>query len=245
MCGNCDIKIPVKDSISGSHPTGAHPTSCAADSEGALIEGLRQRNPQACERLVREYGTALFRVSRRYLTSDSDARDALQEAFLNIWKGIDQFSGQSSFYAWLHRIAVNAALMRLRTQRRRSERSIDELLPRYKEDGHQVTDTQPWRHSAESELEDVRTRIQVRAAIDELPEPHRTVLLLRDIEELDTAETARLLGIQEGTVKVRLHRARQALRALLEPLFIESQDAGLIKPDAGNCLSDQVRSKKP
>jgi RNA polymerase sigma-70 factor (ECF subfamily) len=110
--------------------------------------------------------------------------------------------------------------MRLRSRQRQPEESIEELLPRFAEDGHQVAHPTPeWEGSAEELLARRETREMVREAIDRLPDSYRAVLLLRDIEELSTEEAARLVGITENAVKIRLHRARQALRTLLEPQF--------------------------
>jgi RNA polymerase sigma-70 factor (ECF subfamily) len=108
----------------------------------------------------------------------------------------------------------NAALMKLRSRRRRPETSIDDLLPRFDEDGHFAEPVTAWDESA-GLLERHETRTMVRRAIAALPASHRTVLVLRDIEELDTDETAARLGITPNAVKTRLHRARLALRALL------------------------------
>jgi RNA polymerase sigma-70 factor (ECF subfamily) len=105
--------------------------------------------------------------------------------------------------------------MKLRGKQRKPERPISELLPRFLGDGHQAEPVVPWE-PAEKLLERQETRQQVRQAIDELPESYRTVLLLRDIEELDTEQTAEELGVSTAIVKTRLHRARQALRTLLD-----------------------------
>ncbi len=193
--------------------------------EAELVAALQSRDvkkdAQAYERLVRTYGQPLLAVARQLLSCDADAHDVLQEAFLSIFLHIGSFAGDARLLTWMHRIVVNAALMRLRTQRRKAEQPIDELLPSYLEDGHQVHDTLPWRATVSSELEDLQTRALVRGAIDRLPLSYRTVLVLRDIQELDTEETAKIMGLTQGAVKVRLHRARQALRTLLEPHFID------------------------
>lgn len=161
----------------------------------------------------------MLAVARRLLRVEEDARDAVQEAFLSALKSIDSFAGEARLSTWLHRIVVNAALMKLRTRRRRPERSIEEMLPTFLSDGHQAQPPSPWRQSVSGELERAETRALVRNRIDELPEAYRTVLILRDIEELDTEETARLLSCSVNAVKTRLHRARQALRTLLAPQF--------------------------
>src|SRR5262249_11489377 len=150
---------------------------------------------------------------------EEEARDALQEAFVSAFKSIGRFEGGSRLSTWLHRIAVNAALMRIRSKKREPEEPIEALLPRFDDTGHHTVEIRDWSDGAGALLERRENRAVVRAAIDRLPETHRTVLVLRDIEELDTAETAKLLGSTENAVKVRLHRARQALRTLLDPHF--------------------------
>jgi RNA polymerase sigma-70 factor (ECF subfamily) len=185
--------------------------------EAGLLASLRAGDADAYERLVRKEGGRLLAVARRILPNEEDAREAVQEAFLAAYKGLPNFDGASLLSTWLHRVAVNAALMRLRSKRRRPEASLDALLPRYQDDGHQVDPPAPWQQTADQLLERQETRELVRASIDQLPESYRTVLLLRDIEGMDTEETARMLGVNEGVVKTRLHRARQALRTLLDP----------------------------
>jgi len=158
-------------------------------------------------------------VARRFLRDEEDAKDAVQEAFLQAFQALHGFEGGAQLGTWLHRIAVNACLMKLRTRRRQPEESLEPLLPQFDEDGHHAVHPADWRATPEQLLQRDETRAYVRECIDALPESYRTVLLLRDIEELDTAETARLLELSENVVKVRLHRARQALRTLLDRRF--------------------------
>lgn len=191
---------------------------CELD-EQALLARLRAGDDAAFAVLVRAHAGRLLRVARRILRSEEDARDALQEAFLQAFRGIERFEGQARVSTWLHRIVVNACLMRLRARSRRPEQPIEELLPRFYEDGHRVDPGPPWRSTGADPVEQRELAELVRGAIDRLPEIHRNVLLLRDIEGLDAEETARLLDVKTDTVKVRLHRARQALRAVLAPHF--------------------------
>lgn len=185
--------------------------------EGTLVERLRSGDPAAFETLVREQTPALLRVARRFMKSDEDARDAVQDAFVAAFKSIGTFGANAQLSTWLHRIVINASLMRLRTQRRRREEDIEEYLPNFATDGHQVPPSQQWTETAETILARTEMTAIVRAAIDQLPDTYREVLLLRDIEELSTDETAKMLGISVNATKIRLHRARQALRALLDP----------------------------
>lgn len=160
----------------------------------------------------------MLSVARRYLTMEEDARDAVQDAFLSAFKTLPTFDGRSSLSTWLHRIVVNSCLMKIRTRQRHPECSIEDLLPTFLSDGHQRAPSPAWKATA-TELERAETRQIVRHQIAQLPELYRTVLLLRDIEELDTETVAQLLDLSPNTVKVRLHRARQALRTLLDPLL--------------------------
>lgn len=161
----------------------------------------------------------LLAVARRLLRNEEDAKDAVQEAFISAFRSLHSFEGNCLLSTWLHRVAVNAALMRLRSRRRKPEESIEALFPTFLEDGHHTSDPPEWRDSADVLLEQRENREFIRACIDELPETYRTVLVLRDIEDLDTEEAACMLGVSNSVVKVRLHRARQALRSLLEPRF--------------------------
>jgi RNA polymerase sigma-70 factor (ECF subfamily) len=193
--------------------------SQGTDEEAALLARLRDGDPAAFEILVRSHGHRLLAVTRRFLRNEEDARDAVQEAFLSAFRSIRGFEGNSRLSTWLHRIAVNASLMRLRTKGRDAEEAIDEMLPQFDAEGHHARPVPEWAESSEAALQRKETKAIVRAQIDRLPEGHRTVLLLRDIEELSTEETARALGVTENAVKVRLHRARLALRTLLVPHF--------------------------
>jgi RNA polymerase sigma-70 factor (ECF subfamily) len=185
----------------------------------ALTQLVRANDEAACAELVRRFGGRMLAVTRRMLLNEEDAREALQDAFASAFRGIHNFDGNSKLATWLHTIAVNAALMKLRRARSRPERSIDELMPHFASDGHHFHDVPDWSPTAAALVEREETRRQVRAAIDQLPEIYRTVLLARDIEGLDTEETASALGVPVGVVKTRLHRARLALRTLLEPIF--------------------------
>jgi RNA polymerase sigma-70 factor (ECF subfamily) len=184
-----------------------------------LLARLRAGDDAAYEELVRRASPRMLATARRLLGDEEEARDAVQEAFLSAFRSIHRFEGGSRLETWLHRIVVNAALMRLRTRRRHPEIAIDDLLPRFDADGHRMPAPDPAAEPAEEPglARDRERRIaRVRACIDRLPERYRTVLVLRDVEEMSTDEAARLLGMTRENVKTRLHRARQALKTLLE-----------------------------
>ena len=189
----------------------------ATPFDADLVARLQAGDSGAFEALVRQHSMPLLRVARRILRSEEDARDAVQDAFISAYKSIGRFASSSRLSTWLHRIVVNTSLMRLRTQRRHPEEDIEAHLPRFLEDGHQVEPSVAWSEPADEMVQREEVRGIVRAAIDRLPEQYRIVLLLRDIEEMTTEETAEALGITANAVKIRLHRARQALRTLLDP----------------------------
>lgn len=188
-------------------------STVAPDSE--LLAALRAGDDQAAELFVRLHTPRLLTLARRFLRNEHDVADAVQDAFLSAFKALANFEGGSSLGTWLHRIAVNACLMKLRGSSRRKLCSIEELLPRFDDTGHHLHPICPWAQSAYDRLASKETRALVRACIDQLPDDYRTVLVLRDIEEFDTERTAAILDINVGAVKTRLHRARQALRTLL------------------------------
>lgn len=205
--------------VPSSNPAAA---ASAAEAETQLIARLQAGDDAAFDEVVRGYGPQLLAVLHRYLPDESDAHDALQETFLSMFKAIGRFAGDSSLGTWLHRIAVNAALMKLRRRRRKPEQSLDELLPKFTLDGHRAQPRGAWSNVPDEAALGRETRTLVRTAIDQLPEGYRTVLLLRDIEERPTEEVAELLELTPANVKTRLHRARQALRELLDRTYGET-----------------------
>jgi RNA polymerase sigma-70 factor (ECF subfamily) len=219
------MSMELAPELSGPTPSGSSrparkpsaPTPvAAAHPDAALLARLRAGDEAAFSELVRRESGKLLAVARRILRSDDEAQDAVQDGLLSAFDHLDRFEGNARLSTWLHRIVVNAALMRLRSKKRRREDPIQDLLPGFAEDGHHATAVQSFRAEAEDEIASAEIAAIVRAAIDELPESYRSVLILRDVEELDTAEAAAALGIGQDATKMRLHRARQALRTLLD-----------------------------
>jgi RNA polymerase sigma-70 factor (ECF subfamily) len=186
------------------------------ETDADLVARLQRGDDTAFEAIVRTHGGRLLSVARRFLGNNEDAQDAVQDAFIRAYKAIHTFEARAQLHTWLHRILVNTALMKLRERRRRPTESIDDLLPSYSTDGHQTVASREW---SDAVLERKETAGIVREAIAMLPDQYREVLVLRDIEEKDTAEAAEILGTTSNVVKVRLHRARQALRTLLDREF--------------------------
>jgi RNA polymerase sigma-70 factor (ECF subfamily) len=206
------------DNVNPTEPTTAdEPSIDRHADETALLARLRAGDDEAFETLVRRYSARLFSVARRIVGTDEDARDVVQEAFLSAFRALERFHGDARLSTWLHRIVVNTALMKLRTRKRKPEESIEPMLPGFLGDGHFSERFKDWNEPVDQALSRAETRALVRHRINELPESFRTVLLLRDIEGLSTEETAKVLETTPNAVKIRLHRARQALRTLLAP----------------------------
>lgn len=223
LTSNCDnqmaVEIPPAKTVAQPGPV--------IGSDEPLLLALRDGDGGAFERVVRVHTPRMLAVARRFLGSnEADAHDAVQDAFVSAFKALPNFSGKSSLGTWLHSIVVRASLMKLRARRRHPETPIEDLLPRYLPDGHRANPGPAWYGATDDLAQVEESRAIVRRCIDRLPEAYRTVLLLRDIEEYDTETAAELLGTNCNVVKTRLHRARQALRTLLDPYFGNRADEG-------------------
>ncbi len=200
-----------------TEPGSAIPTP---DDEAHLLVRLRARDEAAFEELVRTHGHRMLSVARRFFADESDAQDALQDAFLNVHRSVSGFSGDSRLGTWLHRIVVNASLMKLRSRRRRPETTMDTSVPEALMKASHGSRPDADGVSLQS-MSRAETRARVRECIGRISETYRAVLLLRDIEGMRIEEISRLLDVSSGTVKMRLHRARLALRSLLDPYMKE------------------------
>src|SRR3990172_1572531 len=179
----------------------AVPTQPQADDildERAFIAALRERDAVACETLVRQFGGQMLATARIYLHCEQDCADAVQEAFISAFQAVGKFEGQSKLGTWLHRIVVNACLMKLRSRSRRHEVSIDDLLPTFDKSGHHAQSARQWRQAPDERLFREETQGTVRRCIDMLPDDYRTVLVLRDIEEFSTEQAAEILNATPG-----------------------------------------------
>lgn len=185
-------------------------------------EPAREDEDRARERLVCEIGLKLLPLARRVVRDESDAEDVVQDACVQALRSVAAFEGRAQLSTWMHRIVVNAALTRLRSRRRRREDPFDEALAHAGARGEREDVTEDaWKRPADEILERAEARRLVRASLALLPEGHRRVLLLRDIEGLDTESAALRLGVSANAVKTRLHRARRALHRLLAPAFAD------------------------
>ncbi|MHB1698950.1 MAG: sigma-70 family RNA polymerase sigma factor [Acidobacteriaceae bacterium] len=183
----------------------------------ALVARAKEGDTAAFEQLVRQYERQIFRIAQHITQNREDAEDIVQDAFLKAYQKLEQFQGNSKFYTWLVRIAVNESLMRLRKRRTAKTVSIDEDIET--EEGSMPRDLADWSPDPEqmygqSELAEI-----LRKTIQGLPPGFRTVFVLRDVENLSTEETAETLGLSVPAVKSRLLRARLQLRERLSRYF--------------------------
>lgn len=179
-----------------------------ANEPDDLVIGLRAGDPAAYDELVRLHGPRMLAVARRLMREEEEARDAHQDALVRVLESVEGFSGRSLLSTWLYRVVVNSCLMRLRARRRRREVPLADLPA-----GGLGPADSSW-DPTDSILRRQRRRI-LRKCIEQLPEAYRTVLVLRDLEELDTRETACLLSTTRNAVKIRLHRAHRAVAELV------------------------------
>jgi RNA polymerase sigma-70 factor (ECF subfamily) len=197
--------------------------------EATLVLAAAQGDPAAFEALVRPHLGMLFRVIDRILGNEAESQDALQDALLTLYRELPGFQGASKFSTWAYRICVNQALMARRKRVRRREDAIEDLMPRFGDEGHHMhVDTiLDWSEDAEAlmKVEQAELKAKVRAGLDRLSDDQRAVFVLRDLEGWNTDEIAQHLGITRELVRQRVHRARLALRALL-PEFAPSQEGG-------------------
>lgn len=192
---------------------GAEPT------DETLAARAAAGDDRAFEAIVARYEGRVFRLACR-LTSDTDAPDVLQETFLQVYRHLAAFRSESRFGTWVYRIATNAALMLRRTRARRPGESLDAYLPRFDAAGvHVETPAELQAASRADELLDRRLLAEkARAAVARLPDLYRDAFVLRDLEEMPTADVARVLGIEPAAVRQRVHRARLMLRGYLNEL---------------------------
>ncbi|MBV9573427.1 MAG: sigma-70 family RNA polymerase sigma factor [Acidobacteriales bacterium] len=185
--------------------------------EIALVQAAKEGDVEAFEQLVKRYDRNVFRIAQHITQNREDAEDVVQDAFLKAYGNLKQFQGQSKFYTWLVRIAVNEALMKLR--RRRPERtvSLDEEVKT--EDDSVPREVADWSPNPEQQYSQAELRDILSRTIQGLPPSFRTVFVLRDVEGLSTEETADALELSVPAVKSRLLRARLQLRERLNRFF--------------------------
>ena len=194
----------------------------SAPNEQVLVDAARAGDVNAFSELVNRYERRILRLAKRITQNDEDAEDVLQDAFLKAYENLDRFQGNSKFYTWLVRIAVNEALMKLR--KRKSDRTVplDEPMDTGEETVQReiaVWDGNPEQKYSQTELHGI-----LEEAIQGLTPSYRTVFVLRDVEDMSTEETAEALDLSIPAVKSRLLRARLQLREKLTRTFRKKQE---------------------
>jgi len=178
-----------------------------------LVARLKQGDETAFEEVLRRYELKVYSLTRGVVHNEDDAQDATQETFLSVFRNIGRFKERSTLSTWIYRIAMNAALMKLRKRRRdRTIVPIDEYMPSFAEDGHRVAVVPDWHPAVDQVLLNKELAGLLRRWIAELAPEYRSVFLLRDQEGLDNEEVAAILKLSVAAVKSRLHRARLYLR---------------------------------
>lgn len=197
------------------------PPPHAQPSEADLVRQARLGDPGAFEALVRPHLGLFQRAIQRILGQDAEGEDALQDALVTLFRELPRFQEASRFSTWAYRVCVNQALMARRKRLRRREDSVDDLMPRFAEDGHHMDVDGSFLLSGPAEAlvgaERAELAAKVREGLDLLSDDQRAVFVLRDLEGWETDEIGSHLGIPRELVRQRLHRARLALRGLLAP----------------------------
>ena len=194
------------------------PDAAEALADGDLVALARRGEPAAFGEIMRRHNRRLFRAARSVLRDDAEAEDAVQEAYLRAFRGLDGFRGEAGFSTWLTRIALNEALGRLRRMRPVADLGAVEAAAR-ESGGARILMFPTADHAGGSDPEGAAARRELRrlleAAVDALPGRFRVVLVARDVDGMGVEETAEALGLRPETVRTRLHRARRLLRAAL------------------------------
>jgi RNA polymerase sigma-70 factor (ECF subfamily) len=188
-------------------------------SDEVLAARAAAGDDPAFEALVVRYQRRVFRLACR-LTNETDAPDVVQETFMQVYRHLSTFRGSARFSTWLYRVVVNAGLMHRRARARRPAESLDEFMPRFDADGRHAQTPDALRITSRvDELMDRHVLAKkVQAALQRLPDLYREAFVLRDLEELSTADVAQVLGVEAATVRQRVHRARLMLRGYLSEL---------------------------
>lgn len=190
-----------------------------SSDDHTLLARASSGDGEALDALMSRYAARIYRLAYGITRSSADAEEVVQDVFLQVVQKGAGFEGRAALGSWIYRITTNVSLNKRRGKRRELETSLDELLPRYRADGHREGDraflVSDWSGTPERELLAGESRRILEEAIDRLPDHYRAVLVLKDVEELSNDEVAQIVGDTVAAVKTRLHRARMALRELL------------------------------
>ena len=191
------------------------------EAESTLIQAALAQDPAAWQTLLSEYGGKMYGIALRFLRNEKEAEDAIQETWILISQKLCDFRSDCKLGTWIYRVTTNKCLEKIRSSKKHKEKteSIDELMPGYQEDGHYQKEFPDWSQRPDKEADQKALKGEIEKALSSLPEEYREVLVLRDIEGFSGEEAAQMLGINEATMKTKLHRGRMALREKLEKKF--------------------------
>jgi len=188
-------------------------------SEAALMARVRSGDDEAFYELVRPHERSIYLAALSIVHNDADAEEVIQETILKAFKAIGRFREEAKFSTWIFQIAINESRMKLRKDRRHLYDSLDEPVKGEEQGDYIPRDFADWREIPSEALDNARLREALTKALASLSPKYRQVLVLRDIEHLNVAETAKVIGISEAAVKTRLLRARLQMRDALAPGF--------------------------
>jgi RNA polymerase sigma-70 factor (ECF subfamily) len=224
MIALSDDRLSALMSSSDLAPAAGAKAPLASLSDDELVARARAKDVAAFEELIGRHEEKVYRLAMRFTRNETDAAEILQETFLSAWRNLDGFQGKAQFASWLYRVAVNAALMMLRSQKRHPQVAVEDVTPEAL--GEAAKDAGPglgagtdWSRRPDEQFQSDELRRQIQLAVDQLPESQRSVFLLRDVDGMSTEETGELLGLTLPTVKTRLHRARLTLREAISRYF--------------------------
>lgn len=193
------------------------PSPARDETDETLATRAAAGDAAAFDLLLTRHAARAYRLAFRLTGSEADAQDAVQDGFLSAYRGLGGFRAEASFSTWLYRIVTNAALMLRRRRKRRPTTPLDDALPRFDDEGRHTAEPADLEAAAhvEERIDRAALAAHARAAVDALPEAYRAAFVLRDLEEMETAQVAELLGIGAAAVRQRVHRARLMLRGSL------------------------------
>ena len=194
-----------------------------SDNDLQLVKEMKAGKQEAFEEMVLRHQQRVYRLAYNITHNQSDAEDVVQEVFLRVCNKINTFLGKAAFSSWVYRITLNVSFMKLKSQKKIQQISLDNILPKYQEDGFHMGPVNDWSMKTDELLLNSESRKIIQKAINQLPEKEKAVFVLRDIEELSTEKVCDILDLSAPAVKSRLHRSRLFLRKRLSNYFDDSQ----------------------
>jgi RNA polymerase sigma-70 factor (ECF subfamily) len=201
-----------------SRQNAPQPTEATTDDR-ELIRRIKAGDHQAFETLFTRHLPRVYRQAIRLVGNEAEAEEVAQDVFVAVYKKAHTFRGQAAFSTWLYRLTANAAITRLRKRKRSKETTLDEYLPKFRDDGEHLEPVVDWSQDVDSAVARAEVQRLIQQALDELPPLDKAAVVLSDQEELSNRDIAKALGLTVPAVKARLHRSRLILRGRLAAYF--------------------------